>query len=65
VRRRVLAGVVAIAAIEAEIRKIGEVGFGKDSPLLYRRENREIPLALATRVSYALLPLAVFDKIRL
>src|SRR5690349_7975094 len=47
VRRRVLAGVEARAAVVAEVGEIVDVGLGKVEPPLERGEHRAIALAVA------------------
>jgi hypothetical protein len=59
--RRVLAGVITVAAIEAQIREIGEISFGKNAALLHRRKHRAVPFAVAAGVADRHLPRAGFD----
>jgi hypothetical protein len=60
-RRRVLASVVAVAAIEAEVGEIDEIGFAENSALLHRREHGAVTLAVAAGVADRHLPRAVFN----
>src|SRR5207249_5440737 len=63
VRRRVLAGVVARAAVVAEVGEISEVIFGEGEPPLQRRKDRTIAFAIAARIANARHPPAFVDKL--
>ena len=63
--RRVLAGVITVAAIETEIGEIGEIGFGENAALLHRRKHRAVSFAVTAGVADRHLPRAVFDQIKI
>jgi len=52
-RRRVLAGMKAGAAVMAKIGEVMKIGGGKSEPALHRRKNRAKPLAVAARIANA------------
>jgi hypothetical protein len=58
--RRILTSIVTIAAIEAEIGEISEIGLGKNAPLLHRRKNRAVTFAVSAGVADRHLARAVF-----
>ena len=49
--RRVLAGVITVAAIEAKIGKIGQIRLGENAALFHRRKDRAVPFAVTARVA--------------
>ena len=51
VRRRVLAMVVAGAAVVAEVRKVGELLLGESGAQLHGREDGAVPFAIAARIA--------------
>src|SRR6266540_1491116 len=63
-RRRVLAGVVTVAAIEAQVGEISQVGFGKIPAQLQRGKNRAVALAITASVADRHLSLAFFEQFR-
>src|SRR5262249_4017435 len=65
VRRRVLAGVVTVPAIEAQISQIGQIGFCERPPPFHRWENRAVAFAVTASISNTHLPLAVFEEFRI
>src|SRR5688500_6561630 len=51
VRRRILASVIAVAAIEAEVCEVHKIGFSEHAALLHRREHRAVALAVAAGIA--------------
>src|SRR5262249_14997820 len=49
--RRVLAGVETLAAVVAEIRKIGQIALRERRPAFHRREHRAVPLAIPAGIA--------------
>src|SRR5262249_52923062 len=64
VGRRILARVVAIAAIETEVGEINQIALGKSSPPFHRGKNRAVSFAVAAGIADCHLPLTFFDQLR-
>src|SRR5204862_7509878 len=62
VRRRVLAGVIARAAVVAEIGEIREIALGEGQAPLERGKNRAKAFAITAGVADARHALTLFDK---
>src|SRR5678816_4290905 len=52
VRRRILAGIQAFAAVVTEVREVGEVGALERHPLLHRLKHRAVRFAVTARVAH-------------
>src|SRR5262249_273444 len=64
VGRRILARVVAIAAIETEVGEINQIALGKSSPPFHRGKNRAVSFAVAAGIADCHLPITFFDQLR-